>query len=271
MAPKTGTPPRGRGSRSATGHRAVPAAGHEYRKGALRALDRGDLRRIDVWVSVRDNAGNEAAGTPSRFTLTSVSSGGRRKRMREGKVRVRFGATAHDPRPPGVSDRAAAGRRPGRDHLRPARRRGAGGRGLGADQRVGRFGITVPKGTARLLIASPGAAGSLRTSAGCALRPASSSIRASRTRPRGRGHRPLRGSRARRGTGLIVVLQGREGGRWRTFADTRTGAGGRWSALYRFRGRPGPCAIRLRIRKQARPLRHAGAVAGGPGAGRLTA
>ena len=55
------------------------------------------------------------------------------------------------------------------------------------------------------------------------------------------------------------MLQGREGGKWRTFADARTGAGGRWSASYRFRGRAGSYAIRLRIRKQARLPYDAGA------------
>ena len=38
------------------------------------------------------------------------------------------------------------------------------------------------------------------------------------------------------GANLVVVLQGKESGRWRTFADTRTRAGGRWRAAYRFSG-----------------------------------
>jgi hypothetical protein len=50
--------------------------------------------------------------------------------------------------------------------------------------------------------------------------------------------------------GLLVVLQGRSLGRWRTFADTRTSASGRWRASYRFQGRPGRYPVRLRIRKQ---------------------
>ena len=52
------------------------------------------------------------------------------------------------------------------------------------------------------------------------------------------------------GAGLVVVLQGREQGRWRTFADTRTKPGGKWRAAYRFSGRPGRYPIRLRIRRQ---------------------
>ena len=47
------------------------------------------------------------------------------------------------------------------------------------------------------------------------------------------------------------MLQGKEQGRWRTFADTRTGPGGRWRASYRFSGRPGAYPIRVRIRRQA--------------------
>ena len=53
-----------------------------------------------------------------------------------------------------------------------------------------------------------------------------------------------------RGAGLVVVLQGYEGGRWRTFADTRTRRRGKWRASYRFSGRPGRYPIRVRIRRQ---------------------
>jgi hypothetical protein len=52
--------------------------------------------------------------------------------------------------------------------------------------------------------------------------------------------------------GLIVVLQGRDRGKWRTFADVRAGAGGRWAARYRFSGRTGTYAVRAKIRKQPR-------------------
>jgi hypothetical protein len=48
-----------------------------------------------------------------------------------------------------------------------------------------------------------------------------------------------------------VILQGREDGRWRTFADTRTSRRGRWKASYRFRGVPGNYPVRARIRRQA--------------------
>ena len=52
------------------------------------------------------------------------------------------------------------------------------------------------------------------------------------------------------GRGLVLVLQGRERGRWRTFDDTRTNGKGRWRATYTFSGRPGRYPIRVRIRRQ---------------------
>jgi hypothetical protein len=51
--------------------------------------------------------------------------------------------------------------------------------------------------------------------------------------------------------GLVVILQGREGGRWRTFDTARTNAGGAWHAAYRFRGRPGRYPVRVLIRRQS--------------------
>jgi hypothetical protein len=82
--------------------------------------------------------------------------------------------------------------------------------------------------------------------------PASSTIRASRTRLAGAGRVRFSG-RVRGGAGanLVVVLQAKEQGRWRTFTDARTRAGGRWSASYRFSGRPGDYPIRTRVRRQA--------------------
>ena len=56
---------------------------------------------------------------------------------------------------------------------------------------------------------------------------------------------------------LVVVLQGLERGRWRTFADARTGKAGRWRASYRFSGLAGSYPIRVRIRRAGEPaLRH---------------
>jgi len=82
--------------------------------------------------------------------------------------------------------------------------------------------------------------------------PASSTIKASRLRLGGAGLVRFSG-RVRGGAGpdLVVVLQGKENGKWRTFADTRTRAHGRWSASYRFSGRQGDYPIRARVRRQA--------------------
>ena len=225
----------------------------EFRKGALRARrDRGGLRRIDVLVSVRDNAGNEASGTPSRFVLTSVSSGGKRRRVHHGQVRVRYGRTAR------IRGQLAfpTGRPLAGVPVAIASTRGGAPvpEGTATTNAKGRFGITVAAGTARrLTIASPGAAGSLRTERPLRLSvPASSTIRASRKRLAGAGAVRFAG-RVRGGRrGLIVVLQGRSGGKWRTFADMRAGAGGRWAARYRFSGRAGTYAVRAKIRRQPR-------------------
>jgi hypothetical protein len=92
--------------------------------------------------------------------------------------------------------------------------------------------------------------------------PASSTIRASRSRVSGRtavrfsGRLRNRGQRIP-GRGLVLVLQGREQGLWRTFEDTRTNREGRWYVGYTFSGRPGRYPIRLRIRKQSSyPFEH---------------
>jgi hypothetical protein len=86
--------------------------------------------------------------------------------------------------------------------------------------------------------------------------PAASTIRASRTLLSGPGRVRFSG-RMRTGgqripdRGLVVILQGREGGRWRTFADTRTSRRGAWRTSYRFRGIGGSYPVRARIRRQA--------------------
>jgi hypothetical protein len=53
------------------------------------------------------------------------------------------------------------------------------------------------------------------------------------------GHVPARGK--------IVVLQGREAGKWRTFAATRSDRRGRFHARYRFRGIPGRYPVRALV------------------------
>jgi hypothetical protein len=100
-----------------------------------------------------------------------------------------------------------------------------------------------------------GAPGALATARGLSVRvPASSTIKASRTRlssGRVRFSGRVRGHGLPVPRGLVVVLQGREGGKWRTFEDARTHKKGRWHVSYRFSGRPGSYPIRLRIRRQA--------------------
>ena len=83
--------------------------------------------------------------------------------------------------------------------------------------------------------------------------PASSTIHASR-RVVSAGTRVTFSGGIRRGgqplpaRGLVVILQGRSAGAWRTFENTRTTGSGRWRASYRFRGTPGRYPVRLLIR-----------------------
>ena len=101
--------------------------------------------------------------------------------------------------------------------------------------RRGRFSLRVPAGPSRTYrLVFSGAGGALGAARGVSVRvPASSTIHASRTRLSGRtrvrfsGRLRTRGQRIP-GRGLVLVLQGRERGRWRTFEDTRTNGKGRW-------------------------------------------
>jgi hypothetical protein len=235
-------------------HRPLPTT---YRRGKLRArLDRGNPRKVDVVVAVRDNAGNEANGAPARFRITSVTSQRLRAKVRKGsRVRVKFG------RPVTIRGQLVlSGRRPvaGAPIAITTTPRVAGGapsvEATGTVGANGRFAITLAKGPARVAsIAYTGGAGPLPAQRRLKLLvPASSSIKASRLRLGGPGRVRFHG-RVRGGAGanLVIVLQGKEGGRWRTFADTRTGKGGRWRASYRFSGLPGAYPIRARIRRQA--------------------
>jgi hypothetical protein len=73
------------------------------------------------------------------------------------------------------------------------------------------------------------------------------SLRASRTRLGGAGTVRFSGRLRVRARGKIVVLQAREDGRWRTFANTRTNRRGRFRASYRFRGLPGTYPVRALV------------------------
>ena len=122
--------------------------------------------------------------------------------------------------------------------------------------RRGRFALRVPAGpsrTYRLVFAGSG--GALGSARGVSVRvPASSTIRASRTRLSGPARVRFSGRLRNRGQripgrGLVLILQGFDNGRWRTFEDTRTNRLGRWRVSYRFSGAPGSYPVRVRIRK----------------------
>jgi hypothetical protein len=235
-------------------YRALPT---QFRKGRLVArLDRGRPGRIDLQATVRDNAGNEQTGAPAKFRITSVTSQRLRAKVRRGaRVRVKFG------RPLTIRGQLVlSGRRPVNgvpiSVITTPRVAGAAPsvEATGTVGANGRFVIRLGKGPARLArISYPGGPGLLPATRQLRLMvPASSTIRASRTRLSGSGLVRFRGRvRGGAGGGLVVVLQGKEAGKWRTFADTRTGRTGRWRASYRFSGRPGDYPIRVRIRRQA--------------------
>ena len=76
----------------------------------------------------------------------------------------------------------------------------------------------------------------------CACRPRARSTRHARAFGAGRvrfsGRLRNRGQRIP-GRGLVLILQGRDSGKWRTFEDTRTNRKGRWRVSYGFSGRAG--------------------------------
>ena len=214
-------------------------------RGRLTArLPSGNPSRADVRVTVTDNAGNSAAGVPPRLDVAE------RVRARHGRsisIRGRLTTPAGAPLA-GVALQSTV----------TIRRRGATaqpGGGASTDAR-GRFTLRLPAGPSRnVRVLVPRGGELLPAARTVAVRvPASSTIRASR-RVVGAGTRVTFSGRLRRAgqplppRGLVVVLQGRSGGVWQTFADTRTTRAGRWKAGYRFRGRPGTYPVRLRIRR----------------------
>jgi hypothetical protein len=222
-------------------------------------LDRGRASRADMRVTVRDAAGNVAQGNPTRLSATSAKVGRRFRKIRSGRVKVPFGRVA---RLRGRLTLSAGQPFAGQTIVATAtvRRRGARPEPAGSavTDRRGRYSLRVPAGAGRTYrLVFSGAGGALGASRGVAVRvPASSTIRASRTRVSARtrvrfsGRLRTRGQRIP-GRGLVLVLQGRERGRWRTFQDTRTNRTGRWKVSYTFSGRPGRYPIRVRIRRQS--------------------
>ena len=230
----------------------------QLRRGIATArLDRGNPRTVDVAATVSDNAGNQLTGQPARVRVTSVTSQRLRATVRSrGRVRVKHGrpltirgqvALANGAPVPGVPVSVTS----------TPRNSGAvpyiEAQGL-TTAANGRFVITLPAGPARAArIVSSGGAGAMPAERTLRLQvPASSTITASRTRVSG-AHRVRFSGKVRGdvGANLVVVLQGKENGKWRTFADSRTRAGGKWRASYRFSGRPGSYPVRVRVREQA--------------------
>jgi hypothetical protein len=230
-----------------------------FAKGKLRAtLDTGVASRVDIRVTVVDNAGNVSAGNPTRLSATSAKVGRRLHRVRRGRVRIPFGRNA---KLRGRLSLSTGGSLAGQtvfatSTVRRKRSRSVAA-GSATTDRHGRYSINVPAGPSRAYrLVFKGARGALATAHGLSVRvPASSTIKASRTRLSG-GTVHFSGRLRGRGVpvprGLVVVLQGREGGKWRTFDDARTHSKGRWHMSYDFSGRPGSYPIRLRIRRQAR-------------------
>jgi hypothetical protein len=230
-----------------------------FSKGKLRAtLDRGVASRVDIRVTVADNAGNVSAGNPTRLSTTSAKVGRRLHRVRRGRVRIPFGRKAQLR---GRLSHSTGGSLAGQTVFATSRVRRKRSKSVAAGSattdRHGRYSINVPVGPSRAYrVVFKGAPGALATARGLSVRvPASSTIKASRTRLSGGSVRfsgRLRGRGVPVPRGLVVVLQGREGGNWRTFEDARTYTKGRWHMSYDFSGRPGSYPIRLRIRRQAR-------------------
>ena len=222
-------------------------------------LDRGRASRVDMRVTVRDAAGNVAQGAPTRLTATSAKFGRRSRKVRSGRVKVPFGRTT---RLRGRLTRSASQALAGQTIVATATVRGRGApakaAGSAVTDRRGRFSLRVPAGPSRTYwLAFNGGAGALSAARSVSVRvPASSTIHASRTRVSGRtrvrfsGRVRTRGERIP-GRGLLLVLQGRERGRWRTFEDARTNGEGQWRVRYSFSGRPGRYPIRVRIRRQS--------------------
>jgi hypothetical protein len=222
-------------------------------------LDRGRMARTDVRVRVRDNAGNAVEGVPARVSVTRARIGRRSRAVRSGRVRVPFGRravirgrltlSAGQPVAGAAVRVVSRVRRPGAPLVDV---------GTVTTDRRGRFSAPVPRGPSRTIgLRFDGREQVLAASRGVGVRvPAASTIRASRRFLSGPARVRFSGRIRTAGQpipdrGLVVILQGREAGRWSTFADTRSNRRGRWRVSYPSRGVPGSYPIRVRIRRQA--------------------
>jgi hypothetical protein len=120
----------------------------------------------------------------------------------------------------------------------------------------GRFALTVPAGLSRnLRITFPGGAGVLSTSRPLTLAvPARTTLRLSHRANVGAKRVVFRARVNAHGQpippgGLTVLVHGRQGRSWATFAAARTDGAGRRRAARRFTGRPGRLPIRALVRR----------------------
>ena len=157
---------------------------------------------------------------PPVSTTTSAKFGRRVRKVRSGRVKVPFGRSA---RLRGRLTRSASQALAGQTIVATAtvRRRGAPTQPAGSavTDRRGRFSLRVPAGPSRnYRLAFNGGGGALGAARSVSVRvPASSTIRASRTRVSGRTRVRFSGRLRSRGQpipgrGLVLVLQGRERG-----------------------------------------------------------
>jgi hypothetical protein len=214
---------------------------------------------------VDDAAGNVLAHGPFQIRVrnTPTSCGERGTGLR---VRGRFRrdgrrATVRRGRAVRITGRVTAGGAPVAGATAHLVRRGAiaGSPVATAVTRAdGRYALRVPAGPSRTLRVGVRASGTatrftcsarleLRVRAQVSLGAAPRHLGGAGTvrfggRLRG-GHIPARGE--------IVVLQGREAGKWRTFAATRSDRRGRFHVRYRFRGNPGRYPVRALVPEEA--------------------
>ena len=205
---------------------------------------------------VEDNAGNRREGVATKIKLLGAG----KRRVKGGRLTVRHGrAITIRGRVSRLRGARSAARRCSPPWPWPATARPPQRSPPVTTDAKGRFRIRLPKGPSRVLkLSTPGTGENLGATGRLSIRvPARSTMRASSTSLSGPGTVTFSGTVKRLGQpvptrGLVIILQGREDGRWRTFEDTRTNQAGAWSVAYRFRGNRGTYPIRAKIRRQSR-------------------